>query len=99
VNRGEQLGGKVAHSGHAAVRDKATTRGFHPTAIDALARWTPGLTVSDISKLRGHSSAAVTARYLDHLTNNRAIAALEAAELPELDDARPPSPRSRRRAT
>jgi site-specific recombinase XerD len=136
--------------------DKATTRGFHPTATDALARWLDtrkalgirggplfctlagkpvsdryvrnllhrlagqagidkrvhphglrhtyaaeledaGLTVSEISKLLGHSSAAVTARYLDHLTNDRAIAALEAAELPELDDTRPPARRNRRR--
>lgn len=136
--------------------DKATTRGFHPTATDALARWLDtrkalgirggplfctlagkpvsdryvrnllhrlaaqagidkrvhphglrhtyaaeledaGLTVSEISKLLGHSSAAVTARYLNHLTNDRAIAALEAAELPRLDDTRPPSRRSRRR--
>jgi integrase len=58
-----------------------------------------GLTVSEISKLLGHSSAAVTARYLDHLTNDRAIAALEAAELPQLDDTRPPSRPSRRRTT
>ena len=134
--------------------DKATTRGFHPTADDALARWLDtrralgirggtlfctlkggpvsdryvrnllhrlagqagigkrvhphglrhtyaaeledaGLTVSEISKLLGHSSAAVTARYLDHLTNDRAIAALEAAELPDLDDVRPPARRRR----
>jgi site-specific recombinase XerD len=136
--------------------DKATTRGFHPTATDALARWLDtrkalgirggplfctlkggpvsdryvrnllhrlaaqagidkrvhphglrhtyaaeledaGLTVSEISDLLGHSSVAVTARYLGHLTNGRAIAALEAAELPQLDDTRPPSRRSRRR--
>jgi site-specific recombinase XerD len=121
---------------------KATTRGFHPSADDALARWADtrkalgirggplfctlaggplqaayvrnllhrlagqaaidkrvhphglrhtyaaeledaGLTVSEISKLLGHSSAAVTARYLDHLTNDRAIAALTAAALPD----------------
>jgi hypothetical protein len=54
-----------------------------------------GLTVGEISKLLGHSSAAVTARYLDHLTNDRAIAALEAADLPQLDDTAPP-PRRRR---
>lgn len=124
--------------------DKATTRGFHPSADDALARWLDarkalgikggslfctlqggrlqaayvrnllhrlagrasidkrvhphglrhtyaaeledaGLTVLEISKLLGHSSAAVTARYLDHLTNDRAIAALTAAALPDPD--------------
>ena len=130
--------------------DKATTRGFHPSADDALARWLDtrealglkggplfctldggplqaayvrnllhrlagqvgidkrvhphglrhtyaaeledaGLTVSEISKLLGHSSAAVTARYLDHLTNDRAIAALTAAVLP--NPGQEPSPR------
>jgi len=43
-----------------------------------------GLTVTAISKLLGHSSPAVTSRYLDHLSNADAIAALTAAELPEL---------------
>lgn len=122
---------------------KTTTRGFHPSATDALARWIDtrkamgykngplfcthqggpisdqyvrnvlhalavkadlgkrvhphglrhsyavsleraGLSVTEISKLLGHSSIAVTSRYLDHLTNGRAIEALEAADLPEL---------------
>ena len=40
-----------------------------------------------ISKLLGHSSAAVTARYLDHLTNGQAITALETAGLPLLQEA------------
>jgi integrase/recombinase XerD len=44
-----------------------------------------GLTVTEISKLLGHSSISVTARYLDHLTNGAAIEALERADLPELD--------------
>ena len=43
-----------------------------------------GLTVAQISKLLGHSSIAVTARYLDHLTNRDAIDALEGVELPAL---------------
>jgi site-specific recombinase XerD len=123
--------------------DKATVRGFHPSATDALARWIDtrkglglrngplfctldGGTLSDryvrnllhrlaekagvdkrvhphgmrhtfadelraggmdvvaISKLLGHSSIAVTSRYLDHLTNGQAVAALEAIDLPEL---------------
>ena len=31
-----------------------------------------------------HSSIAVTARYLDHLTNHQAVSALETVELPPL---------------
>ena len=123
--------------------DKATTRGFHPSAIDALARWLDvrrqlsgrgplfctlrggplsgqyvrnllhrlgaaagidkrvhphGLRhtfaweleqarvpITVISALLGHSSVAVTARYLNHLSNNQAIEALEAVELPGPD--------------
>ena len=124
--------------------DKATVRGFHPTATDALARWidtrkglglrngplfctlegaplypqyvrillgrlaekagidkrvhphglrhtfadelrATGMDVVTISKLLGHSSIAVTSRYLDHLTNDRAVAALEAVDLPGLN--------------
>jgi integrase len=37
-----------------------------------------------ISKLLGHSSIAVTSRYLDHLTNDRAVAVLEGIDLPPL---------------
>lgn len=124
--------------------DKATTRGFHPSATDALARWADtrkragmrgplfctldgrpmhpqyvramlgrlaaeagidkrvhphglrhtfaveleraGTPVTVISKLLGHSSVAVTSRYLDHLTNNQAVSALESVELPALPD-------------
>jgi integrase/recombinase XerD len=123
--------------------DKATVRGFHPSADDAIARWVDtrkglglrngplfctldggamsdryvrnllhrlaaragvekrvhphglrhtfadelraaGMDVVKISKLLGHSSIAVTNRYLDHLTNDQAVAALEAVELPSL---------------
>lgn len=122
--------------------NKATTRGFHPSATDALARWTdirrqagsaaapcsapcaaarctpvrpqppapawppepgsasgstrtacghtfawglenPGPPVTVISALPGHSSVAVTARYLNHLTSHQAVTALAAADLPE----------------
>lgn len=119
------------------------TRGFHPSATDALARWTDtrktlgvrggalfctlrggtvsaqyvrlmlhriaaqagiekrvhphtlrhtfaweleqaGVPVSVISDLMGHSSIAVTARYLKHLTNHQAITVLESVTLPPL---------------
>lgn len=121
--------------------DKATVRGFHPTATDALARWidtrkslslkngplfctldggqlypqyvrlllgrladkagidkrvhphglrhtfadelrAAGVDVVVISKLLGHSSIAVTSRYLDHLTSHQAVTALECVDLP-----------------
>ena len=122
---------------------RAQTRGFHPSADDALARWmdtrkalrtgpgrlfctlaggplsddyvrgllrrlgtkagvpkrvhphglrhtfaveleAAGTPVTVISKLLGHSSVAVTARYLDHLTNGQAVSALAGADLPPL---------------
>lgn len=124
---------------------KAQTRGYHPSADDALARWldtrkslgigdhgrrlfctldggplsddyvrgllrrlgakagitkhlhphglrhtfaveleNAGTPVTVISKLLGHSSVAVTVRYLDHLTNGQAVTALEGTDLPPL---------------
>lgn len=122
---------------------KPQTRGFHPTAADALMRWmdkrselgvrnaplfctlsgdpvsddyvrvllrrlgakagigkrvhphglrhtfaceleAQGAPVTVISKLLGHSSVAVTARYLDHLSNAQAIEALGNIEMPPL---------------
>ncbi len=57
----------------------------HTFAVELEAAGTPATT---ISKLLGHSSVAVTARYLDHLTNRQAVTALESAELPPLREAR-----------
>ena len=37
-----------------------------------------------ISKLLGHSSIAVTSRYLDHLTYHQAVTALEGVDLPRI---------------
>jgi site-specific recombinase XerD len=53
----------------------------HTFAVELEAAGTP---VTTISKLLGHSSVAVTARYLDHLTNSQAVAALTLAELPPI---------------
>src|SRR5262249_47718028 len=122
--------------------DKATTRGFHSSADDALVRWLDrrkalglrgplfctldgkplsdrsvrdmlkraakragvvkrvhphglrhtfadelrqaGVDVVTISKLLGHSSIAVTSRYLDHLSNGQAVDALQGVALPGL---------------
>ena len=138
-------GGQASRSAGVSLTKSggAQTRGFHPSGVDALARWLDtrrqlgirngrlfctldggpisddyvrgmmrrlatragidkrvhphglrhtfaaelehaGTPVTVISKLLGHSSVAVTARYLDHLTNHQAVAALEAVELPPL---------------
>ena len=53
----------------------------HTFAVELEAAGTP---VTTISKLLGHSSVAVTARYLDHLTNGEAVAALQSVDLPPL---------------
>lgn len=45
-----------------------------------------GTSLSVISKLLGHHSTPTTARYLDHLTNGQAIAALGNVDLPPLED-------------
>ena len=54
----------------------------HTFAAELEAAGTP---VTVISKLLGHSSIAVTARYLDHLTNAQAISVLEHTDLPDLN--------------
>jgi site-specific recombinase XerD len=54
----------------------------HSFAVDLESAGTP---VTVISKLLGHSSVAVTARYLDHLTNSQAVSALGAVDLPGYD--------------
>ena len=54
----------------------------HRFAVELEAAGTP---VTTISKLLGHSSVAVTSRYLDHLTNAQAVSALEAVDLPAVE--------------
>jgi site-specific recombinase XerD len=55
----------------------------HTFAVELEAAGTP---MTTISKLLGHSSIAVTARYLDHLTNHQAVAALGSVDLPPLGE-------------
>jgi site-specific recombinase XerD len=53
----------------------------HTFAVELEQAGTP---VTVISKLLGHSSIAVTSRYLDHLTNSQAVAALANVDLPDV---------------
>src|SRR5258706_9543182 len=66
----------------AGVSKRAHPHGLrHTFAVELEDGGTP---VTVISKLLGHSSVAVTARYLDHLTNGQAVTALENAALPPI---------------
>lgn len=67
----------------AGIDKRVHPHGLRHTYADELEK--AGLPVSTISKLLGHSSVAVTSRYLGHLTNGDAIAALEALDLPEVE--------------
>lgn len=66
----------------AGIEKRVHPYGLRHTFADELRA--AGMDVVQISKLLGHSSIAVTSRYLDHLTNAQAVAALEAVDLPEL---------------
>lgn len=69
-------------SAHAGV-----DRRVHPHTLRHTFAWEleqAGVPVSVISDLMGHSSIAVTARYLKHLTNHQAITVLEQVKLPSL---------------
>jgi site-specific recombinase XerD len=66
----------------AGLERRVHPHGLRHTFADELRR--SGVDVVTISKLLGHSSVAITARYLDHLSNGQAVAALEAVDLPEL---------------
>jgi len=67
----------------AGVEHRVHAHGLRHTFAVELER--AGKTTSEISKLLGHSSVSVTARYLDHLTNAQAVSALVAADLPDLN--------------
>ena len=68
----------------AGIDKRVHPHGLRHTYADELQQ--QGVPVSTISKLLGHSSIAVTSRYLDHLTNDQAIDALQGVELPPLED-------------
>lgn len=68
----------------AGIEKRVHPHGLRHTYADELQH--QGVPVSTISKLLGHSSIAVTSRYLDHLTNDQAIDALVSVELPPLED-------------
>lgn len=68
----------------AGVSKRVHPHGFRHTFAAELEQ--AGTPVTVISKLLGHSGIAVTARYLDHLTNHQAVSALEVVQLPELAD-------------
>ena len=73
---------RLADEDHAKLDKRVHPHALrHTFAVELEAAGTP---VTTISKLLGHSSIAVTARYLDHLSNGQAVAALEAVNLPEL---------------
>ncbi len=67
----------------AGIDKRVHPHGFRHTFAVELRR--SGTDIAVISKLLGHSSIAVTARFLDHLTNDEAAKGLAAAKLPPLE--------------
>jgi len=88
--RGEPLSEQYVRAllGRLAAKADITKR-IHPHAFRhtfAVELERAGTPVTTISKLLGHSSIAVTSRYLDHLSNGEAVTFLEGVELPALED-------------
>jgi len=82
-------------AGRAGVEKRVHPHGFRHTYAVELRQ--AGTDIAVISRLLGHSSIAVTSRYLDHLTNDTAGKALMATVLPSLDgngSSRKPGPAS-----
>jgi integrase/recombinase XerC len=74
---------------HRLAAQAGIDRRVHPHTLRHTFAWEleqAGVPVSVISDLMGHSSIAVTARYLKHLTNHQAITVLEQVELPPLQN-------------
>lgn len=81
------------YAAKAGIDKHVRPHGLRHTYADELRK--AGADVLTISKLLGHSSVAVTHRYLDHLTNGQAVEALAALDLPAVEE---PAPRSSRAA-
>jgi len=67
----------------AGVGKRVHPHGLRHTYADELEK--AGLPVSVISRALGHSSIAVTARYLGHLSNSEAVDAVAALDLPDVE--------------
>lgn len=78
---------RLADQEHAGIEKRVHPHGLRHTFAVELEQ--AGMPVTEISKLLGHSSIAITARYLDHLTNARAVTALAAVEMPSLGEPLP----------
>jgi integrase/recombinase XerD len=75
-----------------AARKAGLEKRVHPHAMRhsfAVELEAAGVPVTAISGLLGHSSIAITARYLNHLTNRQAIRHLENVKLPPLELGQP----------
>jgi integrase len=73
---------------HRLAAKAGTGKRVHPHALRHTFAWElqeAGTPVAVIQKLMGHSGIAVTARYLEKLTNAQAIGTLQGIELPELE--------------
>lgn len=66
----------------AGIEKRVHPHGLRHTFADELRQ--AGADVVTIQKLLGHSSVGVTAHYLDHLTNDQAVKALQGVVLPGL---------------
>lgn len=80
------------HAAKAGVQKRVHPHGLRHTFAAELEA--AGVPVTKISKLLGHSSVAVTSKYLDHLTNAEAVAVLGTVDLPALPGAGTPRPAS-----
>ena len=69
--------------GYAGIDKRVHPHGLRHTYANELRE--AGADVVVIQKALGHSSVAVTARYLDHLSNGQAVDAVAALHLPEVE--------------